>query len=89
MKIKLNQKMKKRTATAVVLLSVATLGIIAGSTYSKYFTKIEGEGNAEIARWSFKANNETETIADIKLSNIYSQDKIVANKIAPRNKWDI
>lgn len=62
---------------------MATLGIIGGSTYSKYYTEIKGTGNAKVARWVFKVNNETETIADIKLSNTYNQSKLVENKIAP------
>lgn len=78
-----NEKVKKGVATATILITVGVLGVIGGSTYAKYFTKIDGEGGAEVARWSFKANNETETIANIKLSDTDNQDKIVANKIAP------
>lgn len=78
-----NEKVKKGVATATILLTVGVLGVIGGNTYAKYLTKIDGEGGAEVARWSFKANNETETIANIKLSDKDNQDKIVANKIAP------
>lgn len=83
MREKLSEKIKKGATIAVVVLSVTTLGIIGGSTFSKYYTKIDGTGNAEIARWSFKANNETKTIANIKLSNTYNQNKLANNKIAP------
>lgn len=86
MKKELSKKLKKGTALTAVLLSVATLGIMGGSTYSKYYTEINGTGNAQVARWSFKANNETKTIANIKLSNTYNQSKLVANKIAPGTK---
>ncbi len=79
----LKEKFKKATAYTTILAAVATLGLIGGNTYSKYFTKIDGEGNATVARWSFKANNETKRIANIKLSNTYNQEKLVENKIAP------
>ena len=67
MKEKTNQKFKKGIITGVAVLSIASLGILGGQTYAKYFTKIDGEGSATIARWSFKANNETKTIADTML----------------------
>lgn len=86
MKKELKEKLKKGTALTAVLLSVATLGIMGGKTYSKYYTEINGTGNAQVAKWSFKANNQTKTIANIKLSNTYNQSKLVANKIAPRYK---
>lgn len=79
----MKQKLKKGIITGTILLSVASLGILGGSTYSKYFTKIDGEGSATVARWSFKANNERETIANVKLSNTYNQNKLLENTIAP------
>ena len=83
MKQETNQKLRKGILTGAMLLSVVSLGILGGSTYSKYYSKIDGTGNAEIARWAFKANNQTKTIANIKLSNTYNENKLVANKIAP------
>ena len=62
MKFNLKKDLKKKTAYAVILLSVATLGIVGGNTYSKYYTQIDGTGNAEVAKWSFKANNQNTTI---------------------------
>jgi len=79
----LKERLKKVAAYSTVLISVATLGIIGGNTYSKYFAKIDGEGTATVARWSFKANNETKTIANIQLSNAYDENKILQNTIAP------
>ena len=79
----IKEKLKKGVACSAILLSVATIGIIGGNTYSKYFTQIEGKGSATVAQWSFKANNQTSTIANIKLSNTYSQSNIKQNTIAP------
>ena len=86
MKEKTNQKFKKGIITGVAVLSIASLGILGGQTYAKYFTKIDGEGSATIARWSFKANNETKTIADIKLQNTYNENKLLKGSIAPGTK---
>ena len=79
----MKQKVKKGIITGAMLLSVVSLGILGGSTYSKYYTKIDGEGSATIARWSFKANNETQKIANIKLTNTYNENKLLKNTIAP------
>ena len=80
---KINKKLKNRAIVATMMVSMVALGVLGGNTYSKYIAQIDGTGNAEIARWAFKANNETKTIANIKLSNTYNQSKIVENTIAP------
>ena len=76
-----NSKSKKYILIAILLLITIMLGIIGGITYAKYYSKIDGKGNAEIARWSFKANNETKTIADIKLNNTYNENKLEKAKM--------
>lgn len=83
MEINLKEKVKKGATIAIVLVSVATIGILGGSTYSKYFQRIDGEGSATIARWSFKANEQTQKIANIKLTNTYNENKLLKNTIAP------
>lgn len=83
MKKQISQKVQKCTAYAVVVLSVVLLGIFSGVTYSKYFTKIDGEGSATVARWSFKANNETERIANVRLNKNYDNNKLLEDTIAP------
>lgn len=81
-----NSKSRKIILMAIMLVLTILLGIIGGITYAKYYTKIDGTGNAEIARWSFKANDETKTIADIKLNNTYNENKLEKNTIAPGTK---
>lgn len=83
MKIKNNEKLKKGIVMGVIISSVALIGILGGSSYSKYFTKIDGTGNAVVAKWSFKANNQTKTMENIKLTKAYDQNKILTNTIAP------
>ena len=68
----IKEKLKKGVAYSTILLSVATIGIVGGNTYSKYITKIDGEGNAEISRWSFRANNTSTVMEKIQLNNVYN-----------------
>ena len=41
MKIKLNEKVKKGITATCAVLTIVSLGVLGGSTYSKYFTKIK------------------------------------------------
>lgn len=79
-------KLKKYFIIIAGILVASTLLILGEITYSRYYTKIDGIGNAQIARWAFKVNNEIQTIKDIKLNNTINTDKIEKNKIAPGSK---
>lgn len=79
----IKEKLKKGVACSAILLSVATIGIVGGNTYSKYFTKIDGEGNAKIARWSFRANNTSTVMEKIQLNNVYNTNILKNKTIAP------
>lgn len=79
----IKEKLKKGVACSAILLSVATIGVVGGNTYSKYFTKIDGEGNAEIARWSFRANNTSTVMEKIQLNNVYNTNILKYKTIAP------
>lgn len=79
----IKEKLKKGVACSAILLSVATIGVVGGNTYSKYFTKIDGEGNAEIARWSFRANNTSTVMEKIQLNNVYNTNILKNKTIAP------
>lgn len=79
----IKEKLKKGVAYSAILLSVATIGVVGGNTYSKYFTKIDGEGNAEIARWSFRANNTSTVMEKIQLNNVYNTNILKSKTIAP------
>lgn len=79
----IKEKIKKGIVYSAILISVTTLGIIGGNTYAKYFTKIDGEGNAEIARWSFRANNTSTFMENIQLSNTYNTSVLKNKTIAP------
>lgn len=79
----IKEKFKKGVAYSAILLSVATIGVVGGNTYSKYFTKIDGEGNAKIARWSFRANNTSTVMEKIQLNNVYNTNILKNKTIAP------
>ena len=81
--MKLNKKFRNALLVGSALIITTATGIIGGITYSKYYTKIDGEGTAEVARWSFKANNATQTMENITLSKVYDEAKLKAGKIAP------
>ena len=60
---------KKKSILAIVVIISLILIILAGYTFSKYFSSVTGTATAEIATWSFKANagKENSTLSDIKL----------------------
>lgn len=78
-----NITLKKAIIIGGIALVLILLGMIGGITYAKYYARIEGTGNAQIAKWSFSANNATQTMETINLSTLYNEEKIAQNKIAP------
>ena len=81
--MKINKEFKKKTIITAGVLAVSALAVIGGSTFAKYFTKIEGSGNAEIAKWSFRANNTSTVMEKIQLSNVYNTNILKNKTIAP------
>ena len=79
---------KKSYASRLGVLAVALTLVTAcllGGTMAKYVTEVTGTGSATVAKWSFKANGETETFTGIDLAstaytNINNTDK---KRIAP------
>ena len=77
MKNKLIKKMIR--IIALIFLVVSVVGI----THSKYITKVNGNGELQIARWNFKVNGQTEEMATIKLLDTYDESTLINGKIAP------
>ena len=75
---KLNKKILAGLALVVIIA-----GILVGVTYSKFSTKITGNGETEIAQWAFKVNESTEEFATIKLADTYDKTTLLNGKIAP------
>lgn len=72
------------------IVGVTLAGIVAGvfinNTFSKYTNKVVGDGETEIAKWSFKVNQQTEEFATIKLAETYDKATLQNGKIAPGTK---
>lgn len=70
-----------------ILIGIVLIGIIAsiflGITFSKYTTTVTGNGETEVAKWSFKVNDSTEEFATIKLADTYDKTTLLNGKIAP------
>lgn len=70
-------------ALALALTLVSTC--LMGGTLAKYTTTVTGTATATVAKWSFKANEQTATINEIKLGDTlsYNEKDINKNVIAP------
>ena len=78
--------MRKKSKKVIMLLCALLLLVAVGTgsyTYAKYRTAVTGGGHADIAKWSFTAGNESETIENIQLVNTIEKDTLVNGKIAP------
>lgn len=76
--------------TKNILMGVAVVGLAAttilGITYSKYTNVVSGDGETQVAKWSFKVNSETEEFATIRLADTYDASTLTNGKIAPGSK---
>ena len=75
-------KLVKRILVGTALVGVLACAIM-GLTFSKYTNTIIGNGETEVAKWSFKVNDATEEFATIKLADTYDQETLIDGKIAP------
>ena len=75
-------KKKKITIVAVILLALILL-FIGGNTFSKYVTEVNGKGVANVAKWSFKVNDNEAQIQTINLASSVDNNTLVDNKIGP------
>ncbi len=81
-----NKKKKWYIILLLLLLIVIVLGIMAGSTFSKYLMEVKGRGIVEVANWNFLVNGQSNTINTIQLAQTYLPETLVENTIAPRNR---
>ena len=76
-------KNKKKLIIPLCVLVLLIAIFIGGSTFSKYITELNGNGTANIAKWSFKVNGNKEMLQTVKLENTCDAKKLVNGKIAP------
>ena len=77
---------KTRNKPIIILIALLLITAIAFSmyAYAKYKTTLTGNGTAQVAKWSFKVNGQTQTIPDIDLATTMKKvNNVAENKIAP------
>lgn len=65
-----------------MLLVVLALGV-GGYTYAKYRTALKGGGQIDVAKWSFKVNDNSKQIETIKLMQTVDERLLANGKVAP------
>jgi hypothetical protein len=65
----------KRAIGILVTLSLILFVFLAGYTFAKYYTVVDGAGSVSVAKWSFAANDNNNNITNISL-------KDTANKVS-------
>ena len=80
--------MKKRTIVifAIGLVILIVISFMGGQAYAKYMSKVTGKGNAAIASWKFKANDNESSMQNITLRSTLNNEKISNYQLAPGTK---
>jgi hypothetical protein len=76
----------KRAVGILVTLSLILFVFLAGYTFAKYYTVIDGAGTASVAKWSFVATDNNSDIKNISLKDTANKVSLVDGKIAPGTK---
>ena len=73
--------LKKSKKIVLVLIAVIAilLAFVGGQAYAKYMSRISGKGTADIASWSFKANENEEKMQTISLKSKMNNSTLDAN----------
>ena len=74
---------KRKVLRLILAISLILIVFIAGFTFAKYVTSVNGAGSAQVAKWSFVANAGEDEITDIKLKDTIQRASLVDGKIAP------
>ena len=72
-----------RALSVCLVLALILLIFLVGYTFAKYYSEIKGGGSGSIAKWSFVANSDKDSIQTISLANSSDYDSLVDGKIAP------
>ena len=71
------KKSKKKNILIAIELMLIAIIIFSMYAYSRYSSKVNGTGTATIAKWSFKVNGQTETLATINLADTMKTNNTV------------
>ena len=78
----MKRKSKKIIIALCAVLMITTLGV-GGYTYAKYTTQVKGNGQVDVAKWSFIVNDNSNQIETIKLTDTVDSKLLANGKIAP------
>ena len=78
----------KKIVAVLIILAAIIISFIGGQTFSKYVTQVNGEGVANIAKWTFKVNDNESKLQTINLASTINNDTLIDNKIAPGTSGD-
>lgn len=78
----MKKKSKKMIMLVSALLILMTIGI-GGYTYAKYKTSVNGTGQVDVAKWSFKVNDNSQQMETIQLTDTIDETKLINGKVAP------
>ena len=74
---------KKKILVIVAVLSAIIVSFMGGQSFSKYVSRVKGQAQMEVARWSFLVNGEEESIQNMQLGSTCDDETLLDNKIAP------
>lgn len=74
---------KKKIIIALAIILAIVASFIGGQTFAKYISQVNGNGVADVAKWSFKVNGEEQQFQTINLVQTCNQSTLVNGKIAP------
>lgn len=75
-------KKNKKVIVVIITITIILLIFLAGYSFSKYSTKIDGDGVGQIAEWYFGMGD----IKEIFLKDTINEVSLVPGKIAPGTK---
>lgn len=78
----------KKIISALIILTAIIISFIGGQTFSKYVTEVSGEGVANVAKWTFKVNDNESQLQSINLASTVNNETLINNKIAPGTSGD-
>lgn len=78
--------MKKKTFALAIVITMLCI-LVAGGVLAKYISVLHADGEAQIARWSFRSslknNGQAVTNSTIQLQNTYNKETLTNGKVAP------
>lgn len=84
-----NEKAKKNgiLKASIILISIVSIIALAGFAYARYITRINGNAQAKIAKWSFDSkilnSAQTREVSDFSITRTDNKGDVDSSTIAP------